>query len=74
MEKLLLWFEELMISLAEQIGGSNVVTISELLISEPYEVFKEMLSHSLLLGDKNATLPISNEDQSVITHKMADAS
>lgn len=73
-EKLLLWFEELMVSLADQMGGSDVVTIGELLKSEPYEVFKEMLNQSLLLGDQNAILPGSNESQLVTAHKMANAS
>lgn len=73
-EKLLLWFEELMVSLAEQMGGSDVVTIGELLTSEPYEVFKRMLNQSLLLGDQNAILPPSSGGQLVTTRELANAS
>ena len=73
-EKLLLWFEELMVSLAEQLGGSDVVTIGELLKSEPYEFFKRMLNQSLLFGEPNAISPRSNGNQLVTAHKLANVS
>jgi hypothetical protein len=48
-EKIIAMLEFFLSSLAEQMGGSNVVTLDELLHSQAYRTFKQMIENSLLL-------------------------
>ncbi len=57
MEKLLLLFEELIHSIAEQMGGADKITISQFLNSPEYEMFKRMLGESLVLNANEHLLP-----------------
>ena len=57
MEKLLLLFEELIHSIAEQMGGADKITISQFLNSPEYEMFKTMLCESLVLNANAQLLP-----------------
>jgi len=56
LEKLLALFEELLHSIAEQMGGSDTVTITELFNSDAYKAFKEILNESLFLNGNYANI------------------
>jgi hypothetical protein len=57
MEKLLLLFEELIYSIAEQMGGADKTTIRQFLNSPEYEMFKRMLDESLVINANEQLLP-----------------
>lgn len=57
MEKLLILFEELILSISEQMGGADKITISQFLNSPEYEMFKRMLGESLVLNANEKLLP-----------------
>lgn len=57
MEKLLLLFEELMHSFAEQMGGAYKIIISQFMNSHEYKMFKTMLDESLVLNANHQSLP-----------------
>ncbi len=57
MEKRLILFEELIHSIAEQMGGADKITISQFLNSPEYEMFKTMLGESLVLNANRQLLP-----------------
>jgi len=66
MEKLLLLFEELIHSIAEQMGGADKITISQFLNSPEYEMFKTMLGESLVLNANGQLLPDKQSNQAQV--------
>lgn len=67
-DKILILFENLLISISEELGGIKTVTVEELLNSEKYSLFKELLKGSLTIGAifANSTL---NTDKQILTNK-----
>jgi len=73
MDKLLILFEELLRSIGEHLGGIQNITVAELLDSQEYLLFKEMLDKSLSFNVDfaNCRLRTDNEEDMTDEFKIA---
>ena len=74
MDKLLILLESILRSVGEQLGGIKNITVEELLNSEEYALFKEMLEKSLSFNDVFANNRLSIDNKRDMTVKMRKAS
>ena len=72
-EKIIAMLEFFLCSLAEQMGGCKKVTLDELLNSQPYNLFKEMIESSLLFKSDFANMPYRIDNESHKTNNAANA-
>jgi len=73
MDKLLILFEQLLRSIGEHLGGIKNITVEELLNSQEYLLFKEMLDKSLSFNVNfaNCRLRTDNEEDMTDEFKIA---
>ena len=74
MDKLLLALEYLLRSIGEHLGGIQNITVEELLKSQEYLLFKEMLKNSLSLDVNCADYGLIFDNDGDVTEKPLIAS
>ena len=72
-QKIIAMMEFLLLSLAEQMGGSQKVTLDELLNSQAYKLFKDMIDNSIMFNGDFANLHCLVDNKEVRKEETKDA-